>query len=623
MMPGPNFWAVGAAHDGEDVSDTFLKEGIWYDGYGEEGDDRNASQLGMIRPGDVLVMESSATKGKNHQITFTRIKGIGIIQEGLASHRFRVEWLLLSGLPHDVEGVSYRKTIEPVREDALHAFVQTQLQTLDMTDLLQLLRNKKQIILQGPPGTGKTFLSKKLAAAITEPKRLGQRSSVFDDFEAHWKGRPEELAAQQQEDQALLKEFQEKFPAESLKDLSLEGYAIGTGSKDTFCWWIERGLKELGSYSPGSSRSYLVYWSREKQEYSLHGSTTKSLGDPEAAMALTASKIHELVTYKGEGESGLWFGDSYNLKILHSYHPKDFFPINGKNHLKGALNLLGIDPKAYSTPRDKNLALNERFMKEKKERGFDMGSMDFMRYLSDNYDLKGNLEISQEGEVIAKGAYQVLQFHPAYSYEDFVRGIAAEVEEGVASYRVQNRILVEMAQRAVDSPNANFVLIIDEINRANLPAVLGELIYALEYRGEEVESLYEHPEDGRAISLPLNLYIIGTMNTADRSVGHLDYAIRRRFAFVEMLPERDVIQTEAGKRLFDQVEEIFRGHLSADFRLEDVQIGHSYFMTTREEELSPRLQYEILPILTEYLKDGVLKSSSKEPIKQLLTHGKT
>src|SRR5690606_7139407 len=85
-----------------------------------------------------------------------------------------------------------------------------------------------------------------------------------------------------------------------------------------------------------------------------------------------------------------------------------------------------------------------------------------------------------------------------------------------------------------------YVLIIDEINRANLPAVLGELIYALEYRGEGVDSMYDLDGD-TSIILPPNLYIIGTMNTADRSVGHIDYAIRRRFAFVEVLPSAEVI----------------------------------------------------------------------------------
>jgi len=118
-------------------------------------------------------------------------------------------------------------------------------------------------------------------------------------------------------------------------------------------------------------------------------------------------------------------------------------------------------------------------------------------------------EMTKEG-----GEWKIIQFHPSYTYEDFVRGIVTEVDkEGKISYKVVNKILADFAKNAKDNPQKKFVLIIDEINRANLPSVLGELIYALEYRGEEVETMYNHPEYGQKISLPESLYIIGTMNT--------------------------------------------------------------------------------------------------------------
>lgn len=176
----------------------------------------------------------------------------------------------------------------------------------------------------------------------------------------------------------------------------------------------------------------------------------------------------------------------------------------------------------------------------------------------------------------------------------------------------------------------NYVFIIDEINRANLPAVLGELIYALEYRGEKVESMYAVDGD-RDLILPPNLYIIGTMNTADRSVGQIDYAIRRRFAFIDILPT--VLDVEGFQEdLFEAVSILFvenvkdylndntvslvpSVHLSSEFRPEDVWIGHSYFIMKENREL--RLKYEIIPILKEYMKDGILKESAKEIIEKL------
>ena len=168
-------------------------------------------------------------------------------------------------------------------------------------------------------------------------------------------------------------------------------------------------------------------------------------------------------------------------------------------------------------------------------------------------------------------------------------------------------------------PLKNYVLVVDEINRANLSAVLGELIYALEYRGEAVQSMYAIEGENNLI-LPPNLYIIGTMNTADRSVGHIDYAIRRRFAFVNVLPKE--LEGDFDKNLFKAVSELFIENydehisnpnielkgaqtLSPEFKPEDVWLGHSYFIT-KNTPINIRWEYEIKPILFEYVKDGIL-----------------
>jgi len=155
-------------------------------------------------------------------------------------------------------------------------------------------------------------------------------------------------------------------------------------------------------------------------------------------------------------------------------------------------------------------------------------------------------------------------------------------------------------------PLKNYVLIIDEINRANLSAVLGELIYALEYRGEAVQSMYAIDEDNSLI-LPPNLYIIGTMNTADRSVGHIDYAIRRRFAFVNILPKdlTNELGDQFESELFAKITNLFNTNLSPEFKKEEVQLGHSYFIT-KHTPIDIRWKYEIQPILLEYVKDGIL-----------------
>lgn len=230
--------------------------------------------------------------------------------------------------------------------------------------------------------------------------------------------------------------------------------------------------------------------------------------------------------------------------------------------------------------------------------------------------------------------FKLIQFHPAYSYEDFVRGIVAEAnDEGSITYSVKDKILSDFAKNACDSiENLPYVLIIDEINRANLPSVLGELIYALEYRDETVESMYAINEE-HSIVIPSNLYIIGTMNTSDRSVSHIDYAIRRRFAFVDVLPKVlpmenfNVDSFKAISELFiknfdeyvqnNNIELKKSDYLSEEFKPETFWLGHSYFIEPDGLDFALRMKYEIMPILKEYVKDGILKETALKYIDNL------
>ena len=219
---------------------------------------------------------------------------------------------------------------------------------------------------------------------------------------------------------------------------------------------------------------------------------------------------------------------------------------------------------------------------------------------------KALLGLGENDSLEGNEQFKLIQFHPSYSYEDFVRGIIAETVDEKIKYSVKDKILGSFAQEALKDKDKPYVLVIDEINRANLSAVLGELIYALEYRGEAVQSMYAI-EGENNLTLPPNLYIIGTMNTADRSVGHIDYAIRRRFAFVNILPKD--LTNELGDQfesaLFAKVTNLFNTNLSSEFKKEEVQLGHSYFIT-KNTPIDIRWEYEIKPILFEYVKDGIL-----------------
>ena len=130
----------------------------------------------------------------------------------------------------------------------------------------------------------------------------------------------------------------------------------------------------------------------------------------------------------------------------------------------------------------------------------------------------------------------LVQFHPSTSYEDFFEGYRPETgADGALSYRLTPGPLALLAERAAADPGQRHVMVIDEINRANLPKVLGELLFLFEYRNESVRTLYR-PD--RPFRLPPNLWFIGTMNTADRSIALIDAALRRRFQFVPFFPDR-------------------------------------------------------------------------------------
>jgi MoxR-like ATPase/uncharacterized protein (DUF2461 family) len=185
-------------------------------------------------------------------------------------------------------------------------------------------------------------------------------------------------------------------------------------------------------------------------------------------------------------------------------------------------------------------------------------------------------------------AVRLVQFHPAYSYEEFVEGIRVRNVEidgrpGVA-YPVEDGVLCAFAEQAARRPSEPHVLLIDEINRGNLPRVFGELLYLLEYRDQAVTLPYSK----RAFRLPDNLYVVATMNAADRSAVALDQALRRRFSFVEMPPDAALLAhwlerhppadpDEAfGPRVVRAFEELNR-RLARDLG-PDRQVGHSFFM---------------------------------------------
>lgn len=167
------------------------------------------------------------------------------------------------------------------------------------------------------------------------------------------------------------------------------------------------------------------------------------------------------------------------------------------------------------------------------------------------------------------------------------------------------------------------VLIIDEINRGNVARIFGELISLLEAdkRSDAVHPLtVTLPYSKEEFSVPGEVYIIGTMNTTDRSAGTLDYAARRRFAFVTLKSDREAVRRayadsalgEKAVAVFDDVLKFIKEHNAGDLDIEDLMVGHSYFMAPDEDGLKLKIEYEVLPLIREYAKDGLLAVASDE-----------
>lgn len=350
-------------------------------------------------------------------------------------------------------------------------------------------------------------------------------------------------------------------------------------------------------------------------------------------------------------------------------------PGTGKTHIakRLAARILGIDLKGKKITFDSDYDDNKEI---------------FFSDI-DNHELAKQMEklrfSSRKSEDRYKGAWEIVQFHPSYTREDFIQGIKVETGKGNINYEIKNRILVEMVMEALiayilfydssegledlkrreikdlikkyrdirkfnEIANRNpevrvnhelggaigeekgpprYVLIIDEINRALLSAVLGELIYGLEYRNEKIKSLYFNEDKDYDFFIPENFYIVGTMNTADFSLETLDYAVRRRFAFFQCPSDKELLERyyvgnksnllSFARDLYTKVEEFFyrEGYCTSNMNREDFMIGHTYFMAEDEEELIFKAKYKVLPLLKEYLKDGILTAKAGEKIKEM------
>ena len=210
------------------------------------------------------------------------------------------------------------------------------------------------------------------------------------------------------------------------------------------------------------------------------------------------------------------------------------------------------------------------------------------------------------GEGDEAGLVRLCCFHPAYGYEDFLEGYRPHTVDGQVSFELRDGVFKRLCKDATASPERNFYLIVDEINRGDIPRIFGELLTTLEKdkRGKRIIL----PVSQDIFSVPRNVFLLGTMNTADRSISLLDAALRRRFGFVELMPDGSVLKDSAVagialKAWLDALNTRIREHVGRDAR--NLQIGHSYLMHGGSplkdiSTLKRAIRDDIIPLLEEY-----------------------
>ncbi|MBL1220297.1 AAA family ATPase [Chryseobacterium sp. L7] len=508
-----------------------------------------------------------------------------------------------------------------------------------MKEITDLLKYKNQIILQGPPGTGKTKLAKEIAEALIDKDAVIEKPDVInaDDIKK------------------LIKIGQR------IKTVGGRGdYEIKEINNDTLL------ISTSGEDRKPTINGVISFYKNHKNGENWNTTDLSNVQLYEMAIAKYISEFYDSSDRLANEDSQ----PQFKLLQFHpSYTYEDFvrgIVAESKGNFieyKNVNKTLGLFAK---TALDNYLNSKKDISVLSKEKWVDLQFDRFVEKIAEDLNNEKYFKLTDSVNIVDleddaflyigtvwKGYQHRMPFKDikqAFLDGNTIRielsknaNISGSARQHATYYVAVLKAFLEFIKDEKYSEEKgevklkNYVLVIDEINRANLSSVLGELIYALEYRGEKVDSMYS-VEGSSKLVLPPNLYIIGTMNTADRSVGHIDYAIRRRFGFVDVLPKNlsPELQDDFDVDLFVSVSELFiqnysvdqdyenivpSEYLSSDFDPKEVWLGHSYFIKPKEldADMEMRLEYEIKPILREYVKDGILKESALAMIENLST----
>lgn len=445
-----------------------------------------------------------------------------------------------------------------------------------ISNTAKLLLSKHNIILQGAPGTGKTYNTAAIALSVigVTDVDLTNHEAVMERYEKlRKKGQIAFCTFHQSMEYEDFVEGLKPFPVKD-KDGNVIGieYRVDDGIFKQICNDALENLRQSST------------------------ETIQQVNYEELFDSYCLFIEQELAKLADNGE---------DAAIM--LHPKSKMKMRGISRSRGKINSILIGQGENGSTQ----SLSKR-----------MFVRDYADFLSGN--IKSYLDIKPAYDSQSKFHGNAIYYYPLY--------------EEIKKFSEKNKETKSIVEK---TEAKNYVLIIDEINRGNVAKIFGELITLLE-SDKRVGENTVHPitvklpysknfddEETDDFVVPSNLYIIGTMNTTDRSTGTLDYALRRRFAFVTLKSNVSVIEEHYDKlgnedlkkkavALFKDIKKFIEdpNHLSGDMDIDDLMVGHSYFMAENkeelEEELLAKVEYGVLPLITEYINDGILNVKNDE-----------
>jgi len=213
--------------------------------------------------------------------------------------------------------------------------------------------------------------------------------------------------------------------------------------------------------------------------------------------------------------------------------------------------------------------------------------------------------MNRYNRLVTDGQIVFTTFHQNYGYEDFIQGIRPDTSSKEMSFKTVDGVFKKITDKAMQCPEKDYVIIIDEINRANISKVFGELITLIEddKRWGEENAINATLPSGETFAIPNNLYIVGTMNSADKSISLIDAALRRRFEFVEYVPNLSLISDVQLRSVLKKLNDGIAEELGST----DLLVGHSYFMHKSADDICDIMNRSIIPLLYEYFFDNQKK----------------